>query len=450
MDDTICAIATSIASPGAISIIRVSGALAIDKVNTIFKGKDLTKVDSHTIHYGHIQDNEKIIDEVLVTIMRAPKTYTTENTVEINCHGGYATTKSVFALLLSIGIREANAGEFTKRAYLNGRIDLIKSEAIMDLIDAETEHERSLAIEGVRGYISELIEKLRDKIVTLIANIEVNIDYPEYDDVEIITEEKLLPILKEVNQELHIIIKESETGKIIKNGINIALVGRPNVGKSSILNKLLNEEKAIVTDIRGTTRDIVEGTITIKGIKINLTDTAGIRETEDLIEKIGIQKSKEKIKSSDLIILVLNNNEEFTEEDQELLKLIKDKKKVIFINKNDLETKLKLDTNETIIYGNTEDNDGLNKLIDKIAEIFDLNEFENKNSIYLANIRQINLAKEAKKQIENAIFELESGIPLDLVILDIKEAWELLGKIIGKVYEEEFLDQLFSKFCLGK
>ena len=451
MESTICAISTNLGTTGAISIIRVSGVEAIEKVNSIFKGKDLLKVASHTIHYGFIMNKEEVIDEVLVTIMRAPKTYTTEDVVEINCHGGSATTKRIFELLLSIGIEEAEAGEFTKRAFLNGRIDLIKSESIMDLINAETENERKLAINGVTGNVTKMIEDLRDEIVTTIANIEVNIDYPEYDDVEVITEETLIPKLKKVQTELTKIIHESENGTMIKSGIEVALVGRPNVGKSSILNHLLNEEKAIVTNISGTTRDIVEGTIILDGIKINLTDTAGIRETEDIIEKIGIQKSKEKIESSDFIIFVLNQNDDLTEEDKSLYEIIKNKKHVIFLNKSDLEKKIEMNQfNSEVIIGNTVDVNGLQILKDKISKEFSLSDFNNKNHLLLSNSRQINLAKESLNNIKIALEELEMGTPLDFITLEIKTAWENLGKIIGQVYEEEFLDQLFSKFCLGK
>ena len=321
MDDTIAAISTS-SGVGAISIIRVSGEESINIVNKIFKGKDLNKVNSHTINYGHIIENEKIIDEVLVSVMKEPNTFTKENVVEVNCHGGIATTKKILELLLLNGCRLAEPGEFTKRAFLNGRIDLLEAEAVMDIINSKTEKALTLAINQLSGNISNLINNLKQKELKILSNIEVNIDYPEYEDIEVLTNEKILPSLKELEEEMKKIIKNSEEGKLIKEGINTAIIGRPNVGKSSLLNLLLEEDKAIVTDIEGTTRDVVEGKIVLGGIVLNILDTAGIRKTDNKVEEIGVQKSIELIEKSDLILFVLNNNQKLTEEEINIIEKI--------------------------------------------------------------------------------------------------------------------------------
>ena len=332
MNDTIAAISTAL-GVGAISIIRVSGNDSLNIVNKIFKGKDLTKVTSHTIHYGHIVSNEEIIDEVLVSVMLAPKTFTKENIVEINSHGGIATTNKILQLLLTNGARLAEPGEFTKRAFLNGRIDLIEADGIMNLIEAKNEKSRQLSINQLSGKVSKLIKELRDNLVSIISNIEVNIDYPEYEDIEIVTNETIYPELLKFRKKLINIINKSKDSKIINQGINVCIIGRPNVGKSSLLNTLLEEDKAIVTDIEGTTRDIVEGKITLNGIILNIIDTAGIRKTDNLVEKIGVEKSLDIINKSDLIILMLNNNEPLTKEDKKLLKMIKNKTNIILVNK---------------------------------------------------------------------------------------------------------------------
>ena len=331
MNDTIAAISTALGT-GAISIIRVSGDDSINVVNKIFKGKDLTKVMSHTINYGYIAYNNEIIDEVLVSIMKSPKTFTKEDIVEINCHGGIATTNKVLELLLTNGARLAEPGEFTKRAFLNGRIDLINAEGVMDLINSKTEKNRQISINKLNGKASNLIKELREKLIKIISNIEVNIDYPEYEDIEVLTNEKILPKVMTFKNDLEKIIKDSEDGKIINEGINVGIIGKPNVGKSSLLNALLEEEKAIVTDIEGTTRDIVEGKINLGGIILNIIDTAGIRETDNLVEKIGVEKSMEIIDKVDLIIFVLNNNEFISEEELKILDKIKDKNCIILIN----------------------------------------------------------------------------------------------------------------------
>ncbi len=447
MFDTICAISTSL-GVGAISIIRVSGTDAIEKVAAIFDGKDLTKVSSHTIHYGHIINNNEVIDEVLVTILKAPKTYTKEDIVEINSHGGIATTKKIMEVLLEQGIRTAEPGEFTKRAFLNGRIDLSEAEAVNNLINSATDLERKLALNQASGKVSHKIKKVRDIIVELMANIEVNIDFPEYEDALEITLENLPPKLIEIKRNLESLLDESRIGKIIEQGIKVAIVGRPNVGKSSLLNAFLNENKAIVTDIAGTTRDIVEGQIELKGIRLKFIDTAGIRKTTDLVEQIGVDKSYQMIENADLVIHVLNNNEELTSEDKEIMAKLKDKTHITFVNKSDLTNNLKLENN--YITGNTVNDNGLDNLKNKIVELFDLEQINENNLEVVSSTRIINLIKEALKHINSALESVENEIPVDMIAIDIKASWELLGEITGESYQDELLDTLFSKFCLGK
>ncbi len=447
MFDTICAISTALGI-GAISIIRISGNEAISKVAKIFDGQNLNKVKSHTIHYGHIIKNNEIIDEVLISVMRAPKTYTKEDIVEINTHGGIATTKKVLEILLENGIRAAEPGEFTKRAFLNGRIDLVEAEAVSSLINSETDLERQLALNTISGRISKKIKKVRDIIIELMANIEVNIDYPEYEDALEITIDNLPPKLNIIKEELTNLLNEAKTSKIITNGIKVAIVGRPNVGKSSLLNAFLNENKAIVTDIAGTTRDIVEGTVELKGIKLNFIDTAGIRKTNDIVEKIGVDKSFAIIDNADLIIHVLNNNEELTKEDKEIITKIKNKTHITFINKSDLPNKLPI--KKDYIIGNTIEENGLLELKNKIIELFNLEEIKTNNLEIISSTRILDLIKKALNHIENALKSTKKNIPVDMIAIDIKAAWDILGQITGESYQDELLDTLFSKFCLGK
>lgn len=451
MNDTIAAISTTL-GVGAISIIRVSGNDAIKIVNKIFKGKNLEKVETHTINYGHIVDKDEIIDEVLVSVMKSPKTFTTEDVVEINCHGGISTTNKVLELVLNNGARLAEPGEFTKRAFLNGRIDLTQAESIMDLINSKNESKRKVAIKGLNGYVSNIIRNLRQEILELLASIEVNIDYPEYEDAIVMTNDIVKPKITEIKEKLTKIINESENGKILTSGIKTIIIGKPNVGKSSILNRLLDEEKAIVTDIEGTTRDTVEGSITINGVSLNIIDTAGIRETEDIVEKIGVEKSLSLINEADLIVIVLNNNEELTEEDKKILTACKDKKVIVVINKSDLERKINLDDikYQNIVYTNTINLNGINSLKEKIVELFNLNELEQQDYTYLSNVRQISLAKDAYLILEEVDNGIKNEVPVDMIEIDIKRAWEKLGEIIGETYTEELIDQLFSQFCLGK
>ena len=450
MNDTIAAISTALGI-GAISIIRVSGPDSISIVNKVFKGKDLTTVPTHTIHYGHIIDNNEIIDEVLVTVMKSPKTFTTEDIVEINSHGGISTTNKVLELILTNGARLAEPGEFTKRAFLNGRIDLIEADGIMNLISAKTDKARKLSINQLNGGVTNIIRSLREKLVSIISNIEVNIDYPEYEDIEVVTTEKIKPAILKVKNEIKELIKKSNDGKMINEGINVGIIGRPNVGKSSLLNTLLEEEKAIVTDIEGTTRDIVEGTINLNGILLNLIDTAGIRETENVVEKIGVEKSKEIIEKSDLIILLLNNNESLTKEDLNLLEMIKNKPHIVLINKIDLDSKI--DTTklaDDYIKISIKDNKGIEKLKQRIIDLFHLEELETEDLTYLSDARSIALLKTSLSYIEESLTSIENEEPIDIVEINLKESWSSLGEIIGETYKEELIDELFQRFCLGK
>ena len=450
MNDTIAAISTAL-GVGAISIIRVRGNDSLNRVNKVFKGKDLTKVPSHTIHYGHIISGDEIIDEVLVSVMLSPKTFTTENIVEINSHGGIATTNRILQLLLTNGARLAEPGEFTKRAFLNGRIDLIEADGIMNLIESKNEKSRQLSINQLSGKVSKLIQDLRDNLVSVISNIEVNIDYPEYEDIEELTNETIYPELLNFKKKLINIINKSKDSKIINQGINVCIIGRPNVGKSSLLNTLLEEDKAIVTDIEGTTRDIVEGKITLNGIILNIIDTAGIRETDNLVEKIGVEKSLDIINKSDLIILMLNNNEALTEEDKNLLNLIKDKTNIILVNKNDLDTKIDYSTlPDNVIKISVNNDDGIDELKNRIIELFNLGNLETDDLTYLSDARSIALLEQSLNKIDDSITSIKNNEPIDMVELSLKESWNLLGEIIGETYTDELIDELFSRFCLGK
>jgi len=449
MNDTIVAISTAVMN-GAISIIRLSGNEAISITNSIFKGKNLNNVDSHTINYGYIIDGDNLIDEVLVTVMKAPKTYTMEDIVEINCHGGITTTNKVLELLIKKGARIAESGEFTKRAFLNGRIDLIQADSINNLIETKSEAARSIYMRGLSGKTSSLIRELRDELVTIIANIEVNIDYPEYTDVDEVTNDVLREKLVKFKNKLINIIKLSEDSKIITSGINIGIIGRPNVGKSSLLNALLEEDKAIVTDIPGTTRDIVEGSINLDGVILNIVDTAGIRETDDVVEKIGVSRSLDIIDKSDLVVLMLNNNDTLSEEDILLLDKTNEKKRIIIINKIDLDNVLDRSKINDYIEISAKDNIGIDNFKNKIKELFNLGEININNNEVLTSARSIGFLKKALDKINISIENIDNSLPIDIVEIEVKSAWEILGEIIGETYTEEFLDNLFSKFCLGK
>ena len=451
MNDTIVAISTKL-GVGAISIIRVSGKDSISLVNEIFKGKDLSEVPSHTINYGFINNGKEDIDEVLITVMKSPKTFTREDIVEINCHGGIATTLSIFELLIEKGARKAEPGEFTKRAFLNGRIDLTEAEAVMDLIDSKTENSRKLAVASLEGSLKKYINSFRDKLKHVLANIEVNIDYPEYYDIEEVTRKELKEVITSLEKDLKNLVTKSEERQIIKNGIKTIIIGRPNVGKSSILNRFLKEDKAIVTDIEGTTRDIVEGSIIFDGIELSLIDTAGIRDTDNLAEKIGVEKSLSLIDKANLIIVVLNSSEELTDNDKFILDKVKDKNPIIVLNKNDLPSKIdksKLDFKH-IVSTNTNTLDGIEPLKEEIKSMFKLSEIKEDDYTYLANERQLSLAKQALKSLGDAKNSLDNDEPVDIIEIDLKEVFDILGSITGESYSDELLDELFANFCVGK
>lgn len=447
MNDTIVAISTALGE-GAISIIRVSGDDAIKIINPLFDGKDLEKASSHTINYGHIVYNGEIIDEVLLSIMKAPKTYTKEDVIEINTHGSIAVVNKIMEILLLEGCRLAEPGEFTKRAFLNGRIDLTESEGVMDLINSETELTRKMAINELSGNVSRLIEDTREDIISLISNIEVNIDYPEYEDIEVVTINKIREKVREIKEKLLKTLKLSEDGKILKDGIKTVILGKPNVGKSSLLNALLEEEKAIVTDVKGTTRDIVEGSILVGGVKLNLIDTAGVRKSDDIVEKIGIEKSLNLIDGAELVLLILDASCPLSEEDKYLLEKTKDKKRIIIMNKIDLN--LNNSYMDDVIKISVKNNDGIENIKDAIKELFNVGTFMSKNLTFFTNVRQISLLKSAIKSLEDVEQGIKEEREIDMIEIDLKLVWEKLGDIIGANYTEELIDNLFSRFCLGK
>lgn len=453
MNDTIAAICTALGI-GAISIIRISGEESVNIVSKIFKGKNLKNCSTHTINYGYIIDGKEIIDEVLVSIMLAPKSYTMENVIEINCHGGIATTNKILELLLLNGCRLAEPGEFSKRAYLNGRIDLIKAEGIMSLIEAETEVKRKLALQQVTGTVSSMIKELRNQLADIQSNIEVNIDYPEYEDVEIITIELLKKRLSNLTNKINEILNESENGSLIENGIKTCIIGKPNVGKSSLLNLLINEEKAIVTDIQGTTRDTVEGQLIINGILYKLIDTAGIRKTNDVVESIGVKKSIDLLNQSDLILYVLDNNTVLTLDEKKILKEIKNKNCIIIINKSDLPNKLDIkelkNSGKYLINISTYDKKNINVLKTQMNKIFNLENIQTKNLNYLSSARSISILKECLKIISDINNGINSNLPIDIIGIDIKNLWNKLGEITGDIYDDELINHMFKNFCLGK
>jgi tRNA modification GTPase len=439
--ETIAAISTPL-QDGAISIIRMSGDQAIEIANSIFD-KDLSKKESHTITYGFIMDQGEPVDEVLVSLFRAPKTYTREDIVEINAHGGRFVTRKILSLLLAHGAKLAEPGEFTARAFYNGRIDLSQAEAVNDLIEARNDNAASMAIYGIRGSVRKMLEPLIQKILDIIANIEVNIDYPEYDDVEELTANKLLPMTNEWLEEIEKILKKAQTGQLLKNGINTVILGKPNVGKSSLLNALLEEDKAIVTDIPGTTRDIVEGAINLHGLQLNLIDTAGIRESEDVVEQIGIEKSRQKLEEADLVLLLVDGSQPLDEADQQLIELVKDKKHLILFNKADQA----LEKEEGKIWISAQNND-LKQLVDALEKMYEQNEL--KEQAILSNERQIGLLMQSHEAMMKAKQAMEMDMEPDLIEIDIQSAYTHLKEILGEVSRDDLLDTLFSNFCLGK
>lgn len=446
--DTIVAISTALGQ-GAISIVRLSGDDAIDIVNRQFDGADLNNVDSHTVHYGHILSQGQHIDEVLVSVFRAPRSFTTEDVVEIHCHGGVFVANKILEIMLVAGARAARPGEFTERAFLNGRIDLTQAEAVMDIIEAKSDMSLTLANKGLDGVIYQLITDLRTALLNIIANIEVNIDYPEYDDVDQLSNEVLKPAIEELQARITAILERAHYGKIIKDGIQTAIIGRPNVGKSSLLNALLREDKAIVTEIQGTTRDIVEGSINIGGVILNLIDTAGIRESSDVVERIGIDKAKAVIAEAELILFVLENNQPLTADDEALLAMTEHKNRIIIINKTDLDRALQHDFTDAVEVSALH-HEGIHQLEQTIRNMFLKGNINITDQTYVSNARHIAKLEATKQALSDSLTSIANTMPVDMVEIDLKNAWLLLGEIIGDTSTTSLLDELFSKFCLGK
>lgn len=455
--DTIAAISTPMGE-GAISIVRLSGEEAVIIANKIYQGKkQLTEVESHTINYGFIVDpetNEKI-EEVMVSVLLAPKTFTRENIVEINCHGGIVSVNRVLQLLLKQGARLAEPGEFTKRAFLNGRIDLSQAEGVIDLIRAKTDRAMNIAMNQLEGKLSKRIQKLRDALLETVAHVEVNIDYPEYD-----AEEMTLQLLEEkatfVKGEIKKLLETAQQGRILRDGLSTVIIGRPNVGKSSLLNNLVQDNKAIVTDIPGTTRDVIEEYVNVRGVPLRLLDTAGIRETEDAVEKIGVERSKKVVKEAELVLLVLNNHEPLSNSDIDLFQMSEEKDRIIIINKTDLERKIDLDKvkelakNDPIVTTSLLLDEGVEQLELAINKLFFQGEIEASDMTYVSNARHIGLLNQALMSIDDALNGIEANMPIDLIQIDVTKAWEQLGEVIGDTVHESLIDQLFSQFCLGK
>ncbi|MEH7915827.1 tRNA uridine-5-carboxymethylaminomethyl(34) synthesis GTPase MnmE [Staphylococcus pseudintermedius] len=456
--DTITSISTPMGE-GAIGIVRLSGHDAVEIADKLYKGKHLLKdVPTHTINYGHIIDpeTEEVVEEVMVSVLRAPRTFTREDIVEINCHGGILTINRVLELTMTYGARMAEPGEYTKRAFLNGRIDLSQAEAVMDFIRSKTDRASKVAMNQIEGRLSDLVKRQRQSILEILAQVEVNIDYPEYDDVEDATTEFLLERSQEIKQEIQKLLDTGVQGKIMREGLSTVIVGKPNVGKSSMLNNLIQDNKAIVTEVAGTTRDVLEEYVNVRGVPLRLVDTAGIRETEDIVERIGVERSRKALSEADLILFVLNYNEPLTEDDRKLYEVIKNEDAIVIINKTDLEQRLDLAEVETmvgdmpIIQTSMLQQQGIDELEIQIRDLFFGGEVQSQDMTYVSNSRHISLLKQAKNTIQDAIDAAEMGVPMDMVQIDLTRTWEILGEIIGESASEELIDQLFSQFCLGK
>ncbi|EGQ3977802.1 tRNA uridine-5-carboxymethylaminomethyl(34) synthesis GTPase MnmE [Staphylococcus pseudintermedius] len=456
--DTITSISTPMGE-GAIGIVRLSGHDAVEIADKLYKGKHLLKdVPTHTINYGHIIDpeTEEVVEEVMVSVLRAPRTFTREDIVEINCHGGILTINRVLELTMTYGARMAEPGEYTKRAFLNGRIDLSQAEAVMDFIRSKTDRASKVAMNQIEGRLSDLVKRQRQSILEILAQVEVNIDYPEYDDVEDATTEFLLERSQEIKQEIQKLLDTGVQGKIMREGLSTVIVGKPNVGKSSMLNNLIQDNKAIVTEVAGTTRDVLEEYVNVRGVPLRLVDTAGIRETEDIVERIGVERSRKALSEADLILFVLNYNEPLMEDDRKLYEVIKNEDAIVIINKTDLEQRLDLAEVETmvgdmpIIQTSMLQQQGIDELEIQIRDLFFGGEVQSQDMTYVSNSRHISLLKQAKNAIQDAIDAAEMGVPMDMVQIDLTRTWEILGEIIGESASEELIDQLFSQFCLGK
>lgn len=453
--DTIAAISTPIGE-GGISIVRMSGEDAVAIANRVFKGKDLTKVASHTIHYGHIIDpkKEKIIDEAMVTILRAPKTFTREDIVEINCHGGIVVTNDILQLLLANGARMAESGEFTKRAFINGRIDLTQAESVMDIVRAKTDKARQVAMSQLEGGLLNKIRAMRQEILDTLANVEVNIDYPEY-DADQITANQMAETSKDIIEKIDELLKTAQEGTILRNGLATAIVGQPNVGKSSLLNYLTQSDKAIVTDVAGTTRDTLEEYVSVNGVPLKLIDTAGIHDTDDKVEKIGVERSQKALKEADLVLLLIDGSKELDGEDQQLLKETQNKNRIIILNKLDLGQKISIEemkqlTGSEVVSTSILQRKNLDDLADAIKKLF-FSGIENSNDqIMVTNQRQSGLLIKAKNQLEDVVQAVEDAVPVDIAQIDFNAAWDTLGEITGDSAPDELINTLFSQFCLGK
>lgn len=451
--DTIVAISTPLGE-GAIGIVRLSGTDSFAIAQKIFKGKNLTQVESHTLNYGHIVDPKsgQVLDEVMVGAMRSPRTFTREDVIEINTHGGIAVTNQILQLAIREGARLAEPGEFTKRAFLNGRMDLTQAEAVMDLIRAKTDKAMNIAVKQLDGSLSSLIQNTRQEILNTLAQVEVNIDYPEYDDVEEMTSQLLREKTAEFQQLLEGLLATAKRGKILREGLSTAIIGRPNVGKSSLLNNLLREDKAIVTDIEGTTRDVIEEYVNIKGVPLKLIDTAGIRETDDVVEQIGVERSKKALKEADLVLLVLNASEKLTEQDRALLDISKDSNRIILLNKTDLPLAIeKEDLPADYLEISVLENQNIDQIEERINQLFfDNADIVEQDATYLSNSRHISLIEQALESLAAVSTGLELSMPVDLVQVDLTRTWEILGEITGEAAPDELITQLFSQFCLGK
>ena len=456
--DTIAAISTPVGE-GGISIVRISGDDAIKVAQRVYQGKNLEKVASHTINYGHIidPDTKQEVDEVMVSVMRAPHTYTREDVIEINCHGGLLATNRILQLVLSYGARMAEPGEFTKRAFLNGRIDLSQSEAVMDLIRAKTDKSMKVALNQLDGDLSRLIRHLRKDILDVLAQVEVNIDYPEYDDVEEMTTKMLKEKATDIQQRIHSLLQTAKQGKVLREGLATAIIGRPNVGKSSLLNALLHEDKAIVTNVAGTTRDVIEEYVNVNGVPLKLIDTAGIRDTTDTVEKIGVERSRKALDAADLVLLLIDNSAPLTAEDEKLLAATKDKQRIVILNKTDLPSQLDLDRlkelvgDAALIETSIVKHEGMDQLGAQISHMFfDQGIESSQNNVMVTNARHIGLLHQANDALSDVLKGIADGMPVDLVQIDMTRCWDLLGEITGDSYQDELLDQLFSQFCLGK
>lgn len=460
INDTIAAVATPI-SPAGIGIIRISGEEAIHIVDNIFisknKGKKLKNVLSHTLNYGYIVDNKskQTVDEVLVSVMKAPNSFTKENVVEINAHGGIVVVQKILRMVLSQGVRLAEPGEFTKRAFLNGRIDLSQAEAVIDLINSKTEMALDASVNQLKGAVSEKLDVIKKLVIQLIAHIEASIDYPEY-DLEELNDDNIIKQIETIKGLIEALLVTYDDGKLIKDGIKTVIIGKPNVGKSSLLNTLLKEQRAIVTDIPGTTRDVLEEYMQIHGIPLRLIDTAGIRETDDIVEKIGVEKSIEKIDEADLVLLMLDASELLSEEDYNILKMVKKKKTIVILNKSDLKQKIEIDqleeyiNDKEIIYMSIKTLDGMKQLEDHIKEMFMVGNININENVYITSVRHKNALEKAINSTQQVMNALDLNMPVDLLAIDITNIYEAIGEITGDSVKEDLIHQIFSQFCLGK